>query len=52
MPGPCTIPALSIAAYPCGSRSAISPCHARSMSLRVQVPLNAAPAAFEPIGAS
>ena len=52
MPLPCTIPALSIAAYTFGSRSAISPCQAMSMSLSVQVSLNAAPAAFDPTGAA
>ena len=49
---PCTTPAASIAASTRGSRSAISPCQATSTSLSVQVSLNAAPAAFEPIGAS
>ena len=46
----CTMPTASIAAYSDGSRSAISPCHARSMSPSVEVFLNVALAAFDPNG--
>ena len=43
---------LLLCTYTFGSRSAISPCHAMSTSLSVQVFLNPAPPVFDPIGAS
>jgi len=49
---PCAKPAASMIAYSAGFWSAISPCHASSTSLSVQVSLKAAPAASDPIGAA